>query len=416
MTNLHPKLNWENFQKVRARRKRKKWLLWFTVATTVACLTGFLFVQYNSPLAPPIEEQATALTPEVSDSAALPANAEDLNKKENKSPIASQKLKKSISSNAENTLYPVEISQVPSNISSSPLPEITAPLNQTNTPIEAAAATPEFRKDFLPIQKIDVLNPALLDRRELYLTFVPYAAPTAPISTAFPQPKDVAVPRNFALWLSLAWSPWHSREFRLPVLPPETELNYQPLQSASLALRLELATFNKMVLSVEPQYNEQRFQVQYSGQFESSLYAPGSVVGYLQTFKGFEPIYADSLQGTTTRMFREDGAQREFTLPVSVSMPLFSRGPIELLGSASLGLHYRAQYRGSWLTGEVPYSLNNTASQLGFLASGGLSMQYQPHRIRYSCSWITAYRSTIRPDQLPLRNQVLLSISLPLLR
>ena len=62
MSNLHPKLNWETFQKARARRKRRRLLWWFFLMPTTACIAGLLVFQLGGPSNEANEKAAKATT------------------------------------------------------------------------------------------------------------------------------------------------------------------------------------------------------------------------------------------------------------------------------------------------------------------------------------------------------------------
>ena len=419
MTHLHPKLNWETFQKERARRKRRRWLIWFTVASTLACLSGLLYYQSQPSVPPQHPQVAVGLL----DTLATPAP--------DSAPAAGPVANEPAAARQEEVRAAEAPAQVAQPETSSPRPESLFPTAQEVVAEPAVALanqednllsvpTPErpvlpASQNALPLDKLAMLQTAPLPTLSLPLDLHPAVTPVPLPPSPPPAAPEKLSPAPSTLWLAVAWSPWHSREFRMPTsFSPETELQYRALNSFNLALRLEVARFNQWVVTIEPQYNEQRFQLQFSGQYAASIYAPGSLIGYQQTVKGFEPIIADTVQGVTNRTQYENGSQREFSLPVSVARPLLVRGPYSLLAGGALGLHYRAAYRGSWVANDGPVSLAATPAQWGLMATGNLSVVFQPGRIRYACTLGSAYRSTVRADQLPLRNQVWVSLQLPL--
>lgn len=423
MTHLHPKLNWETFQKERARRKRRRWLIWFTVASTLACLSGLLY--YQSQLSVPPQHPQVAVN--LLDTLATPA----LDSAPAAEPVAEPVANEPATPLQEEVRAAEAPAQVAQPETSSPRPESLFPTAQEAVAEPAVALanqednlpsvpTPErpvlpASQNALPLDKLSLLQTPPLPTLSLPLDLHPAVTPVPLPQSPPPAAPEKLSPVPSTLWLAVAWSPWHSREFRIPTsFPPENELQYRALNSFNLALRLEVARFNQWVVAIEPQYNDQRFQLQFSGQYAASIYAPGSLIGYLQTVKGFEPIIADTVRGITTRTQYENGSQREFSLPVSVSRPLLVRGPYSLLAGGALGVHYRAAYRGSWVVEDRPVSLAATPAQWGLLAAGNLSVVFQPGRIRYACTLGSAYRSTVRADQLPLRNQVWVSVQLPL--
>ncbi len=446
MTHLHPKLNWETFQKARARRKRRRWLFWLTMATTVACLAGLVVFQYGSsdpgtnalPSARPSETTAVspAPTPPAATQDAVVLPQENTPRDSNAHAIAEV----NPSATAQRGTAAEALTAVENRAATGqtePSPETStavATVEAAATPagaasLETAATAPAVpaspaelvllpagsHSPFVLLENMDPLRVPLLPSSRSPLQLLP---PVAPIPMPLARDlatKDLAKPRATTLWLTLAWSPWHSREFERASLSAD-KLQYRSLNSVNVGLRWEIVGQNAWFVALEPQFNQQRFQLQYEGVFADARYAPGSVIGYQQTAKGFEPIVADSVPGLTTLTQYENGQQTEISLPVTLSRSIPVRGPLSLRATAGLGMNYRAAYRGSWVRSERPISLSDTPTQLGILASGGLSLVYQPGRIRYACLVQSTYRSTVRADQRPLRNQLWFSVALPLVR
>lgn len=456
MSNLHPKLNWEAFQKVRARRKRRRLLWWFASLATSACIAGLVVVQFTStPTNPPAEKPAMANTEVSADPVTAPlrtevtetgqspekvAAAQQQKQAEQllgaeKSPVAASRSnpatpeqpvlaisKRSSAAQAASTVGAREEAEQAAALSSNAT--TTSPASATASDAftqKAAPATPAVSENAAaePIEKMKLLKLQSLMRQLLDLPATLALVP----ATALPTPdkedgdeKKVKVPAKNPIWLSLAWSPWHSAEFLAPELDAMTELNYRALNSTQAVLRIQLKTLPKGSVSIEPQFIEQRFQTQFNGQFAEKMYAPGSVVGYLQTVKGIEAVIADSVPGISRLGLRQNGVQREFSLPVTVDYALYRKGYFQVSTAASLGLHYLARYQGLWYDGVQLVALKETPAMFGLLAAGKLSLNFQPGKIRYYCSWVTTYRSTVRVDQPALRNQVWIGMSVPLKR
>lgn len=458
MSNLHPKLNWEDFQKARARRKRRRWLWWFVWLSTSACIAGLVVVQFTGtqvpvaekaplgvaeafPNAPAAAEHPDAASQNTANSPVTPAPAavapqsntskvgalptEGIEAKARPSEQsaansqASVKANKSDSQTASSGLEATRpANAVPTGRTSSgsalqnSLAEMAA-LNQTaSRSQEAAPAVPQ-------IEKMALRKGPVLPRQPLAMPQVLVLAREVDLSArpaSSDLPKTPKLPAQTPIWLSVAWSPWHGSEFVTPALAATNELNYRPLNSAQVVLRLQLSTFSDFTLSLEPQFINQRFQTQFNGQLATTVYAPGTIIGYLQTIKGVEAIVSDSVPGTSNITLRQNGVQQEFSLPLTLGYTLWRKGDFRVLTSASLGLHYRARYTGSWFDGQQLVALEEVTGKFGLLAAGSIAMHYQPGRISYSCGWVTAYRSTLRADQPALRNQVWIGVSVPLKR
>ena len=167
-------------------------------------------------------------------------------------------------------------------------------------------------------------------------------------------------------------------------------------------------------LSVEPQYALQRFQMQLKGDLESFQLAPGSVVGYIQDFKGIEPIISDTVRGKALVQAYVNGAQHDLFLPVTLTAQLWSRNSLQVRFNVAAGMNYVLLQRGQWFNGAEIYTLNTAAGRLGLMGAGGLQLVYQPGRIAYQMTIQSVYRTTATANQLPWRNQLRLSVMLPL--
>ncbi len=448
MSNLHPKLNWEAFQKARARRKRRRLLWWFFWLPTTACVAALVVVQLSGPSKLASEKAAKVTTESLLEQKSAttsthaeialrtPENADPTRnlteqpKRSGENPVTNPELNPSkpekavvAATNAGRSAQASIATQKEANQpGSTPSSSAASGKSMSKTSAafsqKSAIATPALDTQEVagPLEKMEILKLLSLMRRPLALPGTLTVLPTMEIPAPDRDFKKKKAPAKHPIWLSLSWSPWHSAEFLAPALDPITELNYRALNSVQALLRIHLASFPNGTVSIEPQFIEQRFQTQFNGQFSDKIYSPGSVVGYLQTVKGIEPIISDSVPGISGVGLRKNGVQREFSLPFTVDYSLFGRGYFRLSTAASLGLHYRARYQGLWYDDVQLVELKETPAMLGLLAAGNLSLNFQPGKIRYYCSWITTYRSTVRIDQPALRNQVWIGMSVPLKR
>jgi hypothetical protein len=410
MSNLHPKLNWEAFQQARNRRKRRRWLLWFAWVFGGVGIPGFIILQLALPISSvdvlPAKhsEKLTAVEGQLPDNLEyeIPVHnhGEAPRKPKQK---ASGDLEKRVTFHSNRSLNTTVLATLaqPSALENLALNAVKPVLN------EAESTTGKILEQ--PVLKAQLTS----QQNQLVAPDSVFIDTTLTISKGAKASKKRFM-TELPLWLSVAWSPWHNREFILPALSDESDMTYTPLQSVNVSLRLDLYQLNRLHVTLEPQFLQQRFFTELTTSFSMAVYAPGSVVGYLQTSKGIEQVISDSVSGIRSIQLRKIGSQSELLLPISVSASLLERGAVQLMLAASVGLHYHMQYRGSWFDGEQLVSLEDTPANFGFLGAGSLSVNYQPGLLRYSCSLVSSYRTLVRSDQLPFRSQLWIGVSLPL--
>lgn len=426
MNNLHPKLNWEAFQKARARRKRRKWLLWFCFLIGTAVLAGYVSWHMRTPTARLTEtrvEESLVRSGQIEKPA---KSVESLTQSGDLNQITRKNRLSSINPGANPEL---KVASAPSSkvVGKGEFPESNPFLEATNISGQSQLfeLVGEMEEENTSELQSDLTNKSIQSAEgftkvaSAELDSVgPIVAPMTTNEQLIAKNDTESSKNSFfsanPLWLSASWSPWHRAEFVLPSMAAGSELTYKPLSSFQINLRMELLRHNKLQLDFAPQYLEQRFYASLKTQFETRVYAPGSVVGYLQTIKDFEPVYADSVSGIRSIELLKMGVQRELLVPVTFGVTLIEGTKLQLLANATVGLNYRIQYRGRWFDGEQVVELGTTNSQLGWLSAGGLALQYQQGRLRYRVSWLTSYRNTVRDDQIRYRNQVWVGFELPI--
>ncbi len=410
MSALHPKLNWEEFERVRAERKRRKFWLWFGATFGLIALVGatsyWVYVEpaaeqtkTRSRVEKPLIQQQPTQQPEgaLAEENLIFTQPNTPTKPTQKATATPAKVTTTVRETSLLTAVKDE-NEVATNITAVesepvtavPLPEVVQQSVEAKpTPAEPTSPAPSV----VAAETVDSL-PAVADQQLA--------------------PKKLRTPRKLDSWLALSWVPWHTAELRTDRSPAGGSLKYRPLNSVQLSWGVSVVKRERWRLSVEPQYALQRFQMQLKGDLESFQIAPGSVVGYIQDFKGIEPIISDTVRGKALVQAYANGAQHDLFLPVTLTAQLWSRNSLQVRFNVSAGMNYVLLQRGQWFNGAEIYSLNAAAGRFGLMGAGGLQLVYQPGRIAYQLAIQSVYRTTTTANQLPWRNQLGLSVMLPL--
>jgi len=411
MNPIHPKLTWGEFERVRAKRKRRKFWLWFGFSFGLLALVGASMYWVDFKKDDNISERTTEVSPTNREQNQV-INPEDPGQplpKETTQPVLANPAVRLPKKQAptEKLALQVELSPkevMPANRAEEELTTIAeqegelsvSQLSPVNTPAAAKS-----QQDVVKENVIAAISPADTQSR-------------ASEAVIYPAGKKAKRAVNVDSWLMIAWIPWHSAELRSAEQPATGSFNYRPLNSFNLTAGINVFNNQRLRVSFEPQYMLQRFQTQSSTTIEAYQIAPGSIVGYVQDFKGIQPIFSDTLRGTSTVQSYANGVQQELLLPFSLSTNLWSRGKLNLGLHLSTGLHYVFVLRAKWFNQAGIYDLNPPANRLGVIGSGGLQLQYQPGNITYQLGMNTFYRTAVSRNQLPWRNQIGVSIGIPL--
>lgn len=417
MTPLHPKLNWEAFERERARRKRRKFFWWFSSALGMLGLLAlgvYSFTQHSEQLvlAKKAEQEMSGpqkqMQQEANAVAELPETEEPVLPSQPQRIVTRSAAVQSSEKSFGNT-PPARITTLPAQ--DKPVHEESkeAPENKdANTAVHEPNPTPVTLAEAM----------AVVDQE----TIVPADAASAPAADSSnvtienpsnnrPSVKKAKV--NSAWSVFVGWTPWHLAEFETAVAGASS-LAYRPLNSLNLGVGVDLYATPKMKIRVEPQFVLQRFQMQFEGERNTFQIAPSSVVGYAQDFKGVVPIISDTVRGIANIRTNQNGSLQELTLPVSLSAAVWQRGPMQLCLNASAGFHYVFALRGTWFNGSELYTLQRPDNRLGLLGGGGLLFSYQPGLLVYQAGVSSMYRGATTDRQLPWRHQLQLSVAVPL--
>lgn len=417
MTPLHPKLNWETFERERARRKRRKFFWWFSSALGMLGLLAIGVYSFTQPAALPdlaskapkeIAQPADILPPATTPAETLPevdredSPAQRLRPAVQKvSPNAAAKSVVTASISAKEAQQPIiqPAAVQPTSVLAQQVDnkELATPNEQPSVLQEAT--TTNATKDAALTEQ---LSTPMADSVALALENIPNRQKTAQKAGS-----------NSAWTVFAAWSPWHLAEFETAV-NDASSLAYRPLNSLNLGLGVDVFSTSKMKIRLEPQFVVQRFQMQFEGSLAAFQIAPGSVVGYLQDVKGVVPVISDTVRGLSNVRTKQNGSLQELTVPVSLSTALWNRGTLQLRLNLSAGLHYVFALRGTWFNGIELYALERPDNRLGLLGGGGLTMSYQPRWLIYQAGVSSMYRGATTNQQLPWRHQLQLSVAVPL--
>lgn len=417
MTPLHPKLNWETFERERARRKRRKFFWWFSAALGMLGLLALGVYSFTQPAALPdlaskapkeIAKPADILPPATTPAETLAAvERADAPAQTLRPAVQKAKRNAAAKSVVAASTSPKEASQPiiqpdkeqPSSVLVQQVDnkELAKPNEQPLVLQEAP--TTKLTKDAALAEQ---LSTPTADSVALALENIPNRQKTA-------QKPGV----NNALTIFAAWSPWHLAEFETAV-GGASSLAYRPLNSLQLGVGVDVFSTSKMKIRLEPQFVVQRFQMQFEGDLAAFQIAPGSVVGYVQDFKGVVPVISDTVRGLSNVRTNQNGSLQELIVPVSLSTALWSRGTLQLRLNLSAGFHYVFALRGTWFNGAELYALQRPDNRLGLLGGGGLALSYQPRWLIYQAGISSMYRGATTNQQMPWRHQLQLSVAVPL--
>lgn len=417
MTPLHPKLNWETFERERARRKRRKFFWWFSSALGMLGLLALGVYSFTQPAALPdlaskapkeIAKPANILPPATTPAETLAAveradaPTQTLRPKvqQKRSNLPAKSVVAAIMNPKEATqpnITPVQ--EQPASVQAQQLGNVEPVTPNQQPSVLPEAPTTKLTKDAALAEQ---LSTPMADSVALALENIPNRQKTA-------QKPGV----NNALTVFAAWSPWHLAEFETAV-GGASSLAYRPLNSLNLGLGVDVFSTSKMKIRLEPQFVVQRFQMQFEGDLAAFQIAPGSVVGYVQDVKGVVPVISDTVRGLSNVRTNQNGSLQELTVPVSLSTALWSRGTLQLRLNLSAGFHYVFALRGNWFDGTELYALQRPDNRLGLLGGGGLALSYQPRWLIYQAGVSSMYRSATTNQQMPWRHQLQLSVAVPL--
>lgn len=417
MTSIHPKLNWEAFERERARRKRRKFFWWFSSALGMLGLLALGVYSFTHQPQPPVlaekaEKEIPALQkqmPKVAEAVRelpvavesdLPTQAQRIVTRN----VAVQSSEKSLANTppAQIDALPAQDKPVQEQPKETPanqdvITAVSEPVAPSLTLTEVAEAIDQ--ETSLPAEKSSA---SAADSLMKALEQIPKQ-----------QPMMKKAKANSAWSVFVGWTPWHLPEFETAAVG-SSNLAYRPLNSINFGLGVDVFSTNKIKVRLEPQYVLQRFQMQFEGDLAAFQIAPGSVVGYVQDVKSISPVISDTVQGISRVRANQNGSSQELLVPLSMSTELWNRGPVQLRLQFSAGFQYVFAMRGTWFNGSELYPIQRPDSRLGLLGGGGLVLSYQPGAFVYQAGVSSMYRGATTNRQLPWRHQLQLSVAVPL--
>ena len=415
MTPLHPKLNWETFERERARRKRRKFFWWFSSALGMLGLLALGVYSFtHQPEQPVLANKAVQEMHQPSQPIQQEANAV-VEVPETFEPVLPSQPQRTVIRGAA-------VKSFNKSLANTPIAQIATLSAPDNTVQEQPKQAVESKEGSSAVRESQVTLPAATAVADKQVNTPGDAASTVSADSLTvalenlpkQQPSKRNAKVNSAWSVYLGWTPWHLAEFETAA-PGASNLVYRPLNSINLGLGIDFYTTSKMKLRLEPQFVLQRFQMQFEGDISAFEVAPGSVVGYLQGTKGIVvPVISDTVRGTSRVRAYQNGSLQELNVPVSMSTTLWNRGPLQLRLNLSAGLHYVFALRGSWFNGSELYTLQRPDNRLGLLGGGGLLFSYQPGLLVYQAGVSSMYRGATTDRQLPWRHQLQLSVAMPL--
>lgn len=414
MTPLHPKLNWETFERERARRKRRKFFWWFSSALGMLGLLALGVYSFtHEPEQPVLANKAVQEMPQPSQPIQQEANAV-VEVPETFEPVLPSQPQRTVIRGAA-------VKSFNKSLANTPVAQIATLSAPDNTVQEQPKQAVESKEGSTALRESEVTLPAATAVVDKQVNTPGDAASTGSADSLTvalenlpkQQPSKRNAKVNCAWSVYLGWTPWHLAEFETAV-GGASSLAYRPLNSLNLGLGVDVFSTSKIKIRLEPQFVVQRFQMQFEGDLAAFQIAPGSVVGYVQDVKGVVPVISDTVRGLSNVRANQNGSLQELTVPVSLSTTLWNKGTLQLRLNLSAGFHYVFALRGNWFNGTELYALQRPDNRLGLLGGGGLALSYQPRWLIYQAGVSSMYRGATTNQQLPWRHQLQLSVAVPL--
>lgn len=123
---------------------------------------------------------------------------------------------------------------------------------------------------------------------------------------------------------------------------------FRSLNSFGVGVEIPLISKEGIQLLISPNYQVNRYQFQYEFSWKGEKYAPGSVVSYRELNAGYQPILTDTINGVFTRRVRSNGQVSEAFLPIEAQWIFHNSGPIKIEVNAFTGVRIRTGASGSW--------------------------------------------------------------------
>lgn len=334
MSTIHPKLNWRQFQIDRAKKRKKRLLIWWLIGA-ISTIAVFAVLSVFSPVAH-----------EIPNPTSIPAAIE------------------------QRTKLPINNSSIPQGIAVKPRKDL---LNEENhNPVERVATSKDV---YGSIRNSIYDNPILLDLKTVKLIEgtahelnqlhkMELITATASIIESTP----VVAQRN--MLINSTYIPWTSERFM-----NDEFSNYRALNSFEIQISIPISDDSKFKIDFVPAFAKHRFQLQYFDSYADKKYSPGSIVGYTRNIDSILPVYGDTVFGITSRTLRKNGIVQEITLPIRFSSRVYDGQKIYTDAFIHSGILMRVSTDGLWSDSGEIYSIENS-DRIGIQMKGGMNLGY----------------------------------------
>lgn len=347
MSNVHPKLNWSQFQIDRAKKRKKKLIIWwfFGSASLVAGVIWFnLFTEGTSEIPDSTSVEDHMKVPKIE--MGVPAVLSNNSNTANTNTEIGNALKYSDQSKYSDRVFRNKAVHYPLLLKAKEMTKLY--IQKTDF---------ELRRDS------EVLSNQSFEVEEL---------------------TTQAIRRSS---ISTAYLPWHSARF----ITDEFS-KYRPLNSLNVELTVPLSNQDLVNFDFIPSFRQQRFQLQYYDEYEDQKFLPGSIVGYTRNVDSILPVFGDTVFGTTSRTLRKNGTLQELVLPIHLSTQVYNNERVHADAFIQSGMMIRLSASGLWSEEGEVYVVDNT-SRIGVQFSSGFNVAYSLDYITVSLGYAFVYQS-----------------------
>ena len=331
MSTIHPKLNWRQFQIDRAKKRKKRLLIWWFTGTIssialFALLSIFSPFSKEAPIPAPIHQRIDL---PIHNSSVPPATAVQREKD-----LLNQK-----------DDYIIE--------------RVSKPKNGNRSIKNSIQGTPVL---------LDSKTLKVIEGSEHEIDQVCCVELIAAIGSTS---ESTAVINKSKIFINTTYIPWTSERF----ISDEFS-NYRALNSFEIQMSIPIVNDYKLKVGFAPAFSQHRFQLQYFDSYDDKEYSPGSIVGYTRNVDSILPVYGDTIYGITSRTLRKNGTIQEIVLPLSASSSLYDGRNLYADAYINSGFVMRISSNGMWTESGEVYSIENE-EKIGLQLTGGINLGYQ---------------------------------------
>jgi hypothetical protein len=351
MSTIHPKLNWRQFQIDRAKKRKKRLMIWWLVGA-VSSIAAFAVWSLFSPFAQ-----------ETPNPTSIPA------------PIQ------------QRTKLPINNSSIPQSIAVKPKID---PLKQgMHNTFEHASRSRNGLASMtnhiydnpvhLGVKKLKVIDGVEHEINQTCCRGLISAIGSTIELTPFKQKKKMNIHNSYIPWTSERFI---SDEFS----------NYRALNSIEIQTSIPISDDSKLKIDFVPAFAHHRFQLQYFDSYADKKYLPGSIVGYTRNVDSIIPVYGDTVYGVTSRTLRKNGSIQEIVLPLNLSSSLYKSQNLYVDAYINSGVVIRMSSNGMWSDSGELYSIEN-GQKIGLQLTGGVNLGYQMDSFTIGLGYSLAYQT-----------------------